>query len=172
MDNPLSRFSRRALAPISITLIDPASSIHSGADEIVPSDSVMRRQSSRFRWPVRNLCASICATDATSRCSSDSLDISRLNMATGWPPRMRSEEHTSELQSQSNLVCRLLLEKKNNTRYAVQCVQAGHPSFSPSSPVRERGSGANSFAPSYSRVARCLHAFGTAAHVEPSPQAA
>src|SRR2546427_950202 len=28
--------------------------------------------------------------------------------------RMRSEEHTSELQSQSNLVCRLLLEKKNN----------------------------------------------------------
>src|SRR2546427_7507753 len=27
---------------------------------------------------------------------------------------MRSEEHTSELQSQSNLVCRLLLEKKNN----------------------------------------------------------
>src|SRR2546430_5869469 len=28
--------------------------------------------------------------------------------------RSRSEEHTSELQSQSNLVCRLLLEKKNN----------------------------------------------------------
>src|SRR2546430_16241357 len=28
--------------------------------------------------------------------------------------RCRSEEHTSELQSQSNLVCRLLLEKKNN----------------------------------------------------------
>src|SRR2546430_12880990 len=30
----------------------------------------------------------------------------------GVPPR--SEEHTSELQSQSNLVCRLLLEKKND----------------------------------------------------------
>src|SRR2546430_4099973 len=28
---------------------------------------------------------------------------------------IRSEEHTSELQSQSNLVCRLLLEKKNKT---------------------------------------------------------
>src|SRR5256886_5548857 len=28
---------------------------------------------------------------------------------------LRSEEHTSELQSQSNLVCRLLLEKKNHT---------------------------------------------------------
>src|SRR5256886_12615082 len=31
--------------------------------------------------------------------------------------RARSEEHTSELQSQSNLVCRLLLEKKNNNHY-------------------------------------------------------
>src|SRR2546430_3340079 len=30
--------------------------------------------------------------------------------------RNRSEEHTSELQSQSNLVCRLLLEKKKNTK--------------------------------------------------------
>src|SRR2546427_4215138 len=30
------------------------------------------------------------------------------------PQCSRSEEHTSELQSQSNLVCRLLLEKKNN----------------------------------------------------------
>src|SRR2546430_12466838 len=29
-------------------------------------------------------------------------------------PELRSEEHTSELQSQSNLVCRLLLEKKNS----------------------------------------------------------
>src|SRR2546430_8590420 len=29
----------------------------------------------------------------------------------------RSEEHTSELQSQSNLVCRLLLEKKKQTHY-------------------------------------------------------
>src|SRR2546430_13641028 len=28
------------------------------------------------------------------------------------PVKIRSEEHTSELQSQSNLVCRLLLEKK------------------------------------------------------------
>src|SRR2546430_7680937 len=28
---------------------------------------------------------------------------------------VRSEEHTSELQSQSNLVCRLLLEKKKDT---------------------------------------------------------
>src|SRR2546430_4788289 len=31
----------------------------------------------------------------------------------------RSEEHTSELQSQSNLVCRLLLEKKKNNNKAL-----------------------------------------------------
>src|SRR5258706_6997289 len=31
------------------------------------------------------------------------------------PGRLRSEEHTSELQSLTNLVCRLLLEKKNNS---------------------------------------------------------
>src|SRR5260370_31170506 len=30
-----------------------------------------------------------------------------------WKARPRSEEHTSELQSHLNLVCRLLLEKKN-----------------------------------------------------------
>src|SRR2546427_8358748 len=33
----------------------------------------------------------------------------------------RSEEHTSELQSQSNLVCRLLLEKKKKTKHTTQC---------------------------------------------------
>src|SRR2546430_4450537 len=37
----------------------------------------------------------------------------------------RSEEHTSELQSQSNLVCRLLLEKKNDTMTAT--VTTSHP---------------------------------------------
>src|SRR2546430_8413926 len=36
----------------------------------------------------------------------------------------RSEEHTSELQSQSNLVCRLLLEKKKNILWPPDCRQA------------------------------------------------
>src|SRR5256886_8932089 len=34
---------------------------------------------------------------------------------------VRSEEHTSELQSQSNLVCRLLLEKKKNSLTTLRC---------------------------------------------------
>src|SRR5256885_6612991 len=35
----------------------------------------------------------------------------------------RSEEHTSELQSPCNLVCRLLLEKKNITQTPAKCTQ-------------------------------------------------
>src|SRR5688572_31973713 len=35
------------------------------------------------------------------------------------PVLIRSEEHTSELQSQSNLVCRLLLEKKNKKKQKI-----------------------------------------------------
>src|SRR5690606_40843711 len=34
------------------------------------------------------------------------------NIFNGWVMKNRSEEHTSELQSRENLVCRLLLEKK------------------------------------------------------------
>src|SRR5256886_3961365 len=53
------------------------------------------------------------------------------DLVTGWKfPRLdpisktRSEEHTSELQSQSNLVCRLLLEKKikNDVLHGLQVI--------------------------------------------------
>src|SRR2546427_1902624 len=40
-------------------------------------------------------------------------NISRQDVSVDLESVVRSEEHTSELQSQSNLVCRLLLEKKN-----------------------------------------------------------
>src|SRR5256886_12699768 len=53
------------------------------------------RRTSSLISPARTRCPRMrLAASARSRCSS------------------RSEEHTSELQSQSNLVCRLLLEKK------------------------------------------------------------
>src|SRR5436309_12496241 len=38
----------------------------------------------------------------------------RIQMFSGVDAARRSEEHTSELQSRENLVCRLLLEKKKN----------------------------------------------------------
>src|SRR5688572_31247023 len=39
------------------------------------------------------------------------------------PRYSRSEEHTSELQSQSNLVCRLLLEKKKKKKHNLNVLQ-------------------------------------------------
>src|SRR2546430_11979758 len=39
-----------------------------------------------------------------------------------WGSARRSEEHTSELQSQSNLVCRLLLEKKKKKYHTLQTI--------------------------------------------------
>src|SRR2546430_5762943 len=39
----------------------------------------------------------------------------------------RSEEHTSELQSQSNIVCRLLLEKKKTGYYQETAAGTGSP---------------------------------------------
>src|SRR5256885_11715604 len=41
--------------------------------------------------------------------------------------RGRSEEHTSELQSPCNLVCRLLLEKKKNHKHDRCCVEPRRP---------------------------------------------
>src|SRR2546430_10809200 len=51
-------------------------------------------------------------------------------VAAGDMANMRSEEHTSELQSQSNLVCRLLLEKKKRIRHSLadMCRAAVPPS--------------------------------------------
>src|SRR5689334_24495371 len=40
-----------------------------------------------------------------------------LRQLLGWPRSARSEEHTSELQSQFHLVCRLLLEKKKTNQH-------------------------------------------------------
>src|SRR5690606_41881232 len=67
---------------------------------------------------------SVSSTRARARLSSgsvgrtsaaiDPLSGSRMRLLEGpaQPVRARSEEHTSELQSRENLVCRLLLEKK------------------------------------------------------------
>src|SRR2546430_3144976 len=50
-----------------------------------------------------------CSRNLAPKCSAITLEH-------GLVPLFRSEEHTSELQSQSNLVCRLLLEKKSTER--------------------------------------------------------
>src|SRR2546430_10567122 len=53
---------------------------------------------------------------ATLRCGAERVSGAAGGGAGGKPGApCRSEEHTSELQSQSNLVCRLLLEKKKRS---------------------------------------------------------
>src|SRR2546430_4818785 len=51
-------------------------------------------------------------TDALAEASLPGDQLAPPLMLAKTPTSVRSEEHTSELQSQSNLVCRLLLEKK------------------------------------------------------------
>src|SRR5688572_31098070 len=50
------------------------------------------------------------------RAEISTLKVESRYLSTDGTRRYRSEEHTSELQSQSNLVCRHLLEKKKITR--------------------------------------------------------
>src|SRR5437773_11944968 len=61
---------------------------------------------SNARWRV--FTPGWCSTNATTSTASST----RCGSATS-PASARSEEHTSELQSHHDLVCRLLLEKKN-----------------------------------------------------------
>src|SRR5437588_5940038 len=67
----------------------------------------------------RSLLSSITRSAAAASLSGPTVLGSRvIHEDTGWVVASgeRSEEHTSELQSHSDLVCRLLLEKKNDTK--------------------------------------------------------
>src|SRR2546430_10373836 len=57
------------------------------------------------------------ASASRTACMPSAVRLFSAKRPKGWrpTPATRSEEHTSELQSQSNLVCRLLLEKKQNS---------------------------------------------------------
>src|SRR2546427_3566033 len=57
----------------------------------------------------------IAARNTTGKQLAQAFEAMAEAVATGDVARIRSEEHTSELQSQSNLVCRLLLEKKKDS---------------------------------------------------------
>src|SRR6266511_5398219 len=66
----------------------------------------------RHRWSSAEKYRRIADSRFSARCSTE------VGTTSGWTPsettsvEKRSEEHTSELQSRENLVCRLLLEKK------------------------------------------------------------
>src|SRR2546430_5322462 len=72
---------------------------------------MIRRPPRSTLFPYTTLFRSPLASTGWQTCSGSW--AARLSSATSRvTPAARSEEHTSELQSQSNLVCRLLLEKK------------------------------------------------------------
>src|SRR2546430_12713971 len=80
---------------------------------------MIRRPPRSTLFPYTTLFRSLTTTVVASTSDAFSRTVRHLRPV-GKPapprPRRRSEEHTSELQSQSNLVCRLLLEKKTTTR--------------------------------------------------------
>src|SRR6267143_4297244 len=87
--------------------------------------------------PLKLTCGSAQSARMTSTCSSDrrprlwkfslrptnsiSFHPTPMPSRNRPPDRTRSEEHTSELQSQFHLVCRLLLEKKKRSRDQAAC---------------------------------------------------
>src|SRR5690349_24035114 len=67
-------------------------------------------------WTARSPRAPRASSATTSRASPRSGRNRWRPPAGGWGWRSRSEEHTSELQSRRDLVCRLLLEKKKKKK--------------------------------------------------------
>src|SRR5437588_4572194 len=81
-------------------------------------------------WHLRAVPSGWCTTTSWTRSSAGFMYGSRpgspsrsrftstamIGWPSNWPRSERLEEHTSELQSHSDLVCRLLLEKKNKNQ--------------------------------------------------------
>src|SRR2546427_3450 len=72
--------------------------------ELLPQGSATRAKSYRLRRSSTSIRARMARPRCDTRCFAGRAASAK-----------RSEEHTSELQSQSNLVCRLLLEKKKKS---------------------------------------------------------
>src|SRR2546426_1703701 len=80
-------------------------------DVIVPAPRFAQRPITQ--WPTKPSCALFAYPRKTQLDSSPRAFVrGPIADARTGPPSTRSEEHTSELQSPCNLVCRLLLEKK------------------------------------------------------------
>src|SRR5437588_7073601 len=92
------------------------STVRLAATSSIRTDSVI---SSERRWGLSPESARVVATSSL-RWAAPIWRADRLTATLSGGRGSRSEEHTSELQSHSDLVCRLLLEKKNTSRQAQQ----------------------------------------------------
>src|SRR5260370_6495919 len=93
---------------------------------------MIRRPPRSTLFPYTTLFRSMLLTAACLLAPGESYDSPRVRAE-------RSEEHTSELQSHLNLVCRLLLEKKNSNK--LSCTQQCLPLTAVSSPAPARCGG-------------------------------
>src|SRR2546430_6185588 len=80
---------------------------------------MIRRPPRSTLFPYTTLFRSLYGTFAPGTGSASSASDTTARLTSSF----RSEEHTSELQSQSNLVCRLLLEKKKNAKIGVSIMR-------------------------------------------------
>src|SRR2546427_6379305 len=76
--------------------------------------------------PILTTCAAGTPSSISARASSTSSTATSTSRSPCRAASWRSEEHTSELQSQSNLVCRLLLEKKKKKQTRNPAQQLDH----------------------------------------------
>src|SRR5690606_40511563 len=81
--------------------------------ETIASRPIERIAYTSSRWSA-TYSATVLIPHASSAFFRSPLPISVVTPSTLFPSSLRSEEHTSELQSRENLVCRLLLEKKKH----------------------------------------------------------
>src|SRR2546430_5564392 len=97
-----------------------------------PPRSTLFPYTTLFRSRKRRRCGQessvSCRENAVGRASDGAwAPVQDVRVDHGRADVLRSEEHTSELQSQSNLVCRLLLEKKKkNTTLLSHISQLSH----------------------------------------------
>src|SRR2546430_10575953 len=77
-----------------------------------PPRSTLFPYTTLFRSQFEELARDVSAVAHRKNFGSKELDRILMTLSSLDPKFLRSEEHTSELQSQSNIVCRLLLEKK------------------------------------------------------------
>src|SRR5437868_13240031 len=108
-----SQLSRRLAAPRMIAPAAPIAPPSVGVArpiKIVPSTRKIRNSGGT----ITNV---VCCAIADRKRNPVNLSMIQFTTATKNANKMRSEEHTSELQSRFDLVCRLLLEKKKKNQH-------------------------------------------------------